>query len=150
MIRVDITVEHEPFPVDVERLRAAVLRIVKDAGKSKGSVSVAVVDDATIHDVNLRFLQHDEPTDVVSFALEDEGKLLEGEIVLGADVAARSAAELKIPPDDELLLYAIHGALHIVGHDDLTPEPRKTMRAREREYLAAFGVSLPSPPEELQ
>jgi probable rRNA maturation factor len=150
MIRVDITVEHEPFPVDVERLRAAVLRIVKDAGKSKGSVSVAVVDDATIHDVNLRFLQHDEPTDVVSFALEDEGKLLEGEIVLGADVAARSAADLEISPDDELLLYAIHGALHIVGHDDLTPEPRKVMRAKEREYLAALGVSLPSPPEELQ
>ncbi|MGC3969864.1 MAG: rRNA maturation RNase YbeY [Pirellulales bacterium] len=149
MIRVDITVEHEPFPVDVERLRSAVQRIVGDAGKSKGSISIAVVDDATIHDVNNRFLQHDEPTDVVSFVLEDEGKLLDGEIVLGADVAARSAAELGISADEELLLYAIHGALHLVGHDDLTPEPRKLMRAQEREYLAKFGIMLPGPPEEL-
>lgn len=149
MIRVDIAVEHEPFPVDVERLRAAVRRITQDAGKTKGAISVAVVDDATIHDVNLRFLQHDEPTDVVSFVLEEDDKLLEGEVVLGADVAARTAAELGVSPADELLLYCIHGTLHLVGHDDLTPEPRKLMRAQERAYLAGFGIELPSPSEEV-
>ena len=54
MIRVDFTIEHEPFPVDAERLCDAVKRIVKDAGKTKGAISLAVVDDATIHDVNLK------------------------------------------------------------------------------------------------
>jgi len=43
-----------------------------------------------------------------------------------------------------LLLYCIHGALHLVGHDDLTPEPRREMRAAEKKYLALFGVELPS------
>lgn len=144
MIRVDFTIEHEPFPVDAERLCDAVKRIVKDAGKTKGAISLAVVDDATIHDVNLKYLNHDEPTDVVSFVLEEDEKLLDGEIVLGADVAARSAAELNVDPGDELLLYCIHGALHLVGHDDLTPEPRREMRAAEKKYLALFGVELPS------
>jgi probable rRNA maturation factor len=146
--RVDIALDHEPFPVDVERLREAVTRIARDHGRSKGTVSVAIVDDATIHDVNRRFLNHDEPTDVVSFVLEEGEKLLDGELIVGADVAVRTAAELGVPPGDELLLYVIHGTLHLAGYDDLTPEPRGTMRAKEREYLASFGVELPAPADD--
>lgn len=145
MLRIDLALDHEPFPIDGERLRAAVRQILKDHGKTKGSVSLAVVDDATIHDVNRRFLQHDEPTDVVSFVLEEEGASLDGEIVLGADTAARTARELGVAAGDELLLYAIHGALHLVGYDDLSDEPRVEMRAQERKYLAAHGIVLPEP-----
>jgi probable rRNA maturation factor len=143
--RVDVALDHEPFPVDVGRLREAVTRIARDHGRNKGTVSLAIVDDATIHDVNRRFLNHDEPTDVVSFVLEEGPKLLDGELVVGADVALRAAEELGVSPADELLLYVIHGTLHLVGYDDLSPEPRTTMRAKEREYLAAFGVELPAP-----
>jgi len=143
--RVDIALDHEPFSMDVERLREAVCRIARDHGRTKGTVSLAIVDDATIHDVNRRFLEHDEPTDVVSFVLEEGPKLLDGELVVGADVALRTAAELGVSPADELLLYVIHGTLHLVGYDDLAPEPRLTMRAKEREYLATFGVVLPAP-----
>ena len=145
MLRIDVALDHEPFPVDVERLREAVRRVLSDHGKTKGSISLAVVDDATIHDVNRRFLNHDEPTDVVTFVLEETETLLDGEIVLGADVAARTAAELGVDPADELLLYVVHGALHLVGYDDLSPEPRVEMRKQEREYLATFDVRLPEP-----
>jgi probable rRNA maturation factor len=143
MLRIDIALDHEPFAVDVGRLRDAVRRILNDHGKQRGAISLAVVDDATIHDVNRRFLNHDEPTDVISFVLEEDETSLDGEIVLGADVAARSAAQLGIAPGDELLLYTIHGALHLVGYDDLSDEPRMAMRAAEKKYLAAFGITLP-------
>lgn len=147
MLRIDVVVDHEPFPIEGERLREAAARIFREHGKQKGTVSLAVVDDATIHDVNRRFLDHDEPTDVVSFVLEETDDALDGEIVLGADVAARTAAELGVSPADELLLYVIHGALHLVGYDDLSPEPRRNMRAAERKYLQVFGVELPEPSE---
>jgi probable rRNA maturation factor len=147
-LRVDIALDHEPFDVDVGRLREAVTRIARDHGRTKGTVSLAIVDDATIHDVNRRFLNHDEATDVVSFVLEEGEKLLDGELVVGADVAARTAAELGVPPGDELLLYVVHGTLHLVGYDDLSPDPRATMRAKEREYLASFGVELPAPADD--
>jgi probable rRNA maturation factor len=145
MLRIDVALDHEPFAVDVERLREAVRRVLSDHGKTKGSISLAVVDDATIHDVNLRFLSHDEPTDVVTFVLDEDGESIDGEIVLGADVARRVAADLKVPPGDELLLYVIHGSLHLVGYDDLEPEPRAAMRRAERKYLEAFGLRLPEP-----
>ncbi len=144
MIRIDVAVEHEPFPVDADRLADAVRRILRDHGKRRGSVSLAVVDDAAIHDVNRRFLSHDEPTDVISFVLEDEGTLMEGEIVLGVETALRTARELNVAPEDELLLYAIHGALHLAGYDDLSPEPRRAMRAKERDYLRSYDVELPA------
>lgn len=142
--RVDIAVEYELFEVDVDRLRAAAHKIVTDHGIERGTISLAVVDDSSIHDINRKFLDHDEPTDVISFALEEEQGYLEGEIVVSADTAARTAGELCIAPADELLLYVIHGSLHLVGHDDLTPEPRVAMRAAERKYLAEFGLELPS------
>jgi probable rRNA maturation factor len=146
-LRVDIAVEYEPFPVDVARLRKAAQLIAADHGIERGSISLAIVDDPSIHDINRKFLDHDEPTDVISFALEEEPGFLEGEIVVSADTATRTAGELGIAPADELLLYVIHGSLHLVGHDDLTPEPRVVMRAAERKYLAKFGLELPSPGE---
>lgn len=145
MLRIDVALEHEPFSVDCERLREAVRLVLVDHGVTKGNISLAVVDDATIHDVNRRFLNHDEPTDVVTFVLEEAENSLDGEIVLGAEVAARMAAELGVPAGDELLLYVIHGALHLVGYDDLSDEPRAEMRRCERQYLAAFGIRLPEP-----
>jgi len=143
-LRVDIALEYEPFKVDVERLRKAALLIAADHGIERGAISLAVVDDPSIHDINRKFLDHDEPTDVISFALEEEPGYMEGEIVVSADTASRTAGELGISPADELLLYVIHGSLHLVGHDDLTPEPRTAMRAAERKYLAKFGLELPS------
>lgn len=148
-LRVDVALDHEPFPVDVGRLREAVRRIADDHEISRGTVSVAIVTDEVIHDVNRRFLNHDEPTDVISFVLESRPGRLDGELVIGADVAVRSAAELKVAPGDELLLYVIHGMLHLVGYDDLSPEPRRLMRAKERDYLRAYGVELPAPSEDV-
>lgn len=145
MLRIDVALDHEPFAVDVERLRKAVSLILKDAGFKRGAISLAIVDDGTIHDVNRKFLNHDEPTDVISFVLEEDDAGIEAELVLGADTAARTAAELGVSPDDELLLYAIHGALHLVGYDDLSDEPRVEMRAAEQKYLTQFGVVLPGP-----
>ena len=93
-----------------------------------------------MHDLNRRFLQHDYPTDVLSFALEQEGDLLDGELIVSHEYAAREAARYAWPPDDELLLYAIHGALHLVGYDDLNPAAKREMRAAEAKYLALFGL----------
>jgi probable rRNA maturation factor len=102
-----------------------------------------VTDDPTIHELNQRYLQHDYATDVLSFLLASAPGLLEGEIVVSADTAARMAPDYGWSIDDELLLYAIHGALHLVGFDDQTPEAAATMREKEQFYLSQFDVRPP-------
>ena len=140
MIEIELSNQQDAHRVDEPRIVTAVERILQDEGIRKGTVSIAIVDDPTIHELNRRFLQHDYPTDVLSFPLERRRGYLEGEVVLSADTAAGSCGRFGWTLDDELLLYAVHGTLHLVGYDDGAPEDRQRMRERESHYLAGFGL----------
>ena len=142
MLRIDISNEHS-FPLDEARLKKAIRMVLKDTGFEEGEVSIAIVDDAEMHILNRKYLDHDYPTDVLSFVLEedpDEGRL-EGEIIVSHDYAAREAARYGWTADDELLLYTIHGTLHLVGHDDQEPAAKQEMREREKQCLSLFGLT---------
>ena len=84
-------------------------------------------------------LDHDYPTDVLSFPMADDPVLM-GEILVSADTARREAAARGHPAYHELLLYAVHGTLHLLGYDDHDPKARARMRRAERAALAALGV----------
>ena len=140
MIAIEVTNEQTSLPVDENRLSSAVRMVLDDASIPEARLSLAVVDDPTIQELNREFLNHDEPTDVLSFVLERSERLLEGEVVVSADAARRAASRFGWTAADELLLYVIHGALHLVGLDDLSPNERAAMRERERGCLARFGL----------
>jgi probable rRNA maturation factor len=133
---------------DEARIRSAIESILADAQIRHGTISVAIVDDPKIHELNRQFLQHDYTTDVLSFVLDQSDGCLEGEVIVSIDTAARMAATAGWSVDDELLLYIVHGTLHLVGHDDLDPESRATMRVQERHYLKRFGLERRAIPEE--
>lgn len=135
-----LAVNQTAVAVDLDRLAAAVEAALDGSPYDRGEVSLAVVDDATIHQLNRQFLDHDYPTDVLSFPLEDEPPRLLGEIVASAETAARAAAEVGWSAADELLLYVIHGALHLAGHGDQSPHEAAAMRAAESAVLGALGV----------
>ena len=140
-ISIDISNCQDVLEFNAQRFERAAESVFRDAGITEAKLSVAVVDDPAIHQLNNQFLQHDYPTDVLSFLLEREGERLEGEIVVSADTAIRTAANMGWTADDELLLYVIHGALHLVGHDDATPSERAAMQMLEAHYLAEFGLA---------
>jgi probable rRNA maturation factor len=138
--RVDVANETDEV-VDSARLAAAVQIVLADAECETATVSVAIVDDPTIHRLNRQFLEHDYPTDVLSFALAEPPRV-EGEIIASVDTARREATEAGWTPGDELLLYAVHGALHLVGYLDKTSEDSAAMRNAERSVLARLGVTV--------
>jgi probable rRNA maturation factor len=139
VIKVEIANEQSAHIFDSDLLQKAV-RIVLDGELiEQGDVSVAIVDDATMHLLNLKYLQHDYATDVLSFLLSTTDEPLEGEIIVSADTAAREAVRYGWDKVDELLLYLIHGTLHLVGHEDASDADRQAMRAKERQYLAELG-----------
>ena len=140
MFRIDITDDQSTLQFDAERLRAAIGLVLADAGVSTGAVSVAVVDDPAIHRLNRKFLEHDYATDVLSFLLERAGDHLEGEVIVSSDTAKRSAAQFGWTPENELLLYVIHGTLHLVGYDDSQPDLLAEMRRQQQHYLSHFGL----------
>lgn len=138
--RVEVTNDTD-HAVDERRLAAAVQMILSDAGCETATVGVAIVDDATIHRLNRQFLEHDYPTDVLSFVLEPPPRL-EGEIIASVETAALAAAEILWNTGDELLLYVVHGTLHLVGLLDKDPADAQAMRTAERDVLQRLGVDV--------
>ncbi len=143
MIDVRVVNGQARMPVRRARIEAAVRAALAGSDLLSAEIGVAVVDAPTIHEINRRHLGHDYPTDVLSFLLEESGGRLEGEIVVSADAAADGAPRYGWPPGDELLLYVVHGALHLIGLDDRTPGQRAAMRRRERACLAVLNVRTP-------
>ena len=70
-LRIEISNEHT-FPLDEARLKKGIRSVLKDAGIGDGEISIAIVDDAEMHALNRKYLDHDYPTDVLSFVLEEE------------------------------------------------------------------------------
>ena len=140
MSRVSVASPQEAVSIDRRHFREVVRAVLEGEGQAEYEISLAFVDNPTIHRLNRQFLQHDEPTDVLSFPLSDPGaRKLQGELVLGAEVALAQAQERGHDVQAELTLYVIHGLLHLCGHDDKTPAAASVMRQRERHYLRALG-----------
>jgi probable rRNA maturation factor len=127
--------------VDAARLATAVELALADAECTSAEVSLAIVDDETIHRINRQFLEHDYATDVLSFVLQEPPRL-EGEIVASVDTARREAEAIGWRAEDELLLYVVHGALHLAGRLDKDADDAAGMRLAEREILERLGVRV--------
>src|SRR6516164_8316756 len=133
---ISIATPQEIVPIDRARMREAVRIVLAGEDVADYEISLAFVDNSTIHRLNQRYLQHDEPTDVLSFPLsEPNATKLAGELVVGVEVAAEQAADRGHDIQDELTLYVIHGLLHLCGYDDHEDDERAAMRERERFYL---------------
>ena len=143
MLAIEIANLQSSVSIDPRRLRRAVRMVFADAGMRAGEISVAVVDDRRIRDLNRNYLAHDYATDVLSFLLESAGPRgpITGEIIASGETAAREAPRYGWSAADELLLYTLHGALHLAGHDDRTARQAAAMRRAEGEYLARLGVA---------
>jgi probable rRNA maturation factor len=141
-IEVEVSDTQEHLVVDPEFLARVTRGVLAGEAVAAGSVSIAVVDDATIHAVNRRHLAHDWPTDVLSFRLSDPGDpFLAGEVVVSAERASALARRFAVDPHAELALYLVHGLLHLCGYDDLAASDTDTMRRREGEILSREGLT---------
>jgi probable rRNA maturation factor len=160
---VEVFAADEQSDVAVDPLRwVRLARAVLEAEGARGELSIRFVDEATIADLNRRFLDEDGPTDVLSFPIDEdvveagrwpdnstsrpEGPEAEspeiptliGDIVICPAVAARNAPGHAGTLDDELALLVVHGILHLLGMDHADDEEAEAMGRRERELLARF------------
>jgi probable rRNA maturation factor len=141
-LKIEINTDEQSHAIDVARLKKAIRAVLTDAGIESAEISVGIVNDQRMHELNRQFLNHDYPTDVLSFVLEydEERNALDGEIIASSDYAVREAERYGWTANDELLLYVIHGCLHLVGHDDTTDEAKEEMTAAEKRYLKQFDL----------
>ena len=101
----------------VALLERAVRHTLAAEGLLQGEISLALLGDPEIRELNRTHLGHDRVTDVISFALHESGEPVLGDVYVGADQARRQAGEEGVPEAEELVRLAVHGTLHVLGWD---------------------------------
>lgn len=149
-----VTISNEQQHTDItpkliQAVETAVARALAVAGApADAAVDVTLVDDAEIHDLNREWRAIDSPTDVLSFALNDDGDLavepegakLLGDVIISVERAVAQAAEYGHTFARELAYLAVHGTLHLLGFDHDGPQGQAAMRAKEEEVLRQLGL----------
>ncbi|MGI6332293.1 MAG: rRNA maturation RNase YbeY [Zhaonellaceae bacterium] len=138
---------------ELELLFKKVLEAVLQAEGETGQVEVSLVlvDDKKIQELNRDYRGIDRPTDVLSFplreAVEDEGpkvsvdEWLLGDIVVSMETALRQAEEYGHSLERELGFLIVHGCLHLLGYDHQREEERQVMREKEEAILTSLGLT---------
>ncbi len=98
-------------------------------------ITFIFTDDYYIIDLNERFFNSSDPTDVISFNLSDSADSPEGEVYISVDTAARHATEYNVSLDNELCRLVAHGVYHLLDYDDATPEQKQQMTELEDKAL---------------
>jgi probable rRNA maturation factor len=127
-------------PVDAKRIEAAVRHVLRAEGVKAAEISVALVGDDEIAALNQQYLEHEGPTDVISFHLHGDGEPPLGDVYVGVDQAARQAAGFGASVADEVLRLAVHGTLHVLGYEHPEGEDRagSPMFLRQEALLKEF------------
>ena len=114
-------------------------------------VDITIVSDEEIHTLNRDYRNVDRATDVLSFALDEDGGEPElvggpevhllGDIIISAETATRQAEEFGHGLEREIVYLAVHGLLHLLGYDHMQEEDKVVMRAKEEEALREIKLS---------
>ena len=118
------------------------LRLVASSEIRKiGDINIIFCSDNYILDVNMKYLQHDYFTDIITFDY-CEGNVLSGDLFISIDSVRENAEFYKTGFQDELNRVIVHGILHLIGYDDHSEEEIKVMRSKEDYYLSLRNVAI--------
>jgi probable rRNA maturation factor len=140
-------------------LRATLERLLAGVDAGEATVSLSLIRDPEMRDLNREHRGKDVPTDVLSFPLYEPaafvragrthmrerppGEVMLGDIVISVDVAQTQAAAYDAPLERELERLLIHGVLHLCGHDHMEPGERRAMELEERRLAKTIGMPWP-------
>jgi len=121
-------------PVDSKALQSQIGQLLEKLGETQCELSLLLTDDAEIRRLNKTYRNLDHATDVLSFpqdedAVNESGDTLLGDVVISVETAARQAEEHHLSFNEELILLAIHGILHLLGYDhERSPQDARIMK----------------------
>jgi len=137
----------EGINIDIENIVWFGSRILENLKLGDASVAIVITDASGIRELNREFLGRDKPTNVISFPMKEGEAILGdeaylGDVVLSGDAARTEAMELGYEAEELILLYMIHGILHLSGynHEDVGKEEAERMEDKQMEI---FNVLVP-------
>ena len=130
---------------EIDKLHEFITFVLKEEKLENVEFNIIFIDNPRIHEINLTYRGVDRPTDVISFALEDNktidlGVRLLGDIYISIDKAKEQATSFGHSLRREISFLVVHGLLHLLGYDHMTEEEEKVMFAKQEELLQKFQI----------
>lgn len=132
---------------ELDEVKKVIEYALKEEQVEKVIFDIIIVDNDYIHQLNKNYRNIDRPTDVISFALEDNDDCINenirvlGEIYISLDKARQQAKEYNHSLLRELSFLAVHGLLHLLGYDHMTEDEEKIMFEKQERILSSYGIS---------
>jgi len=113
--------------------------VIVSESKKEGDINYIFCDDEYLHEINVKYLDHDTLTDIISFDYSI-GNELHGDIFVSVERVADNAKDFNVSFDEELKRVLAHGILHFAGYKDKSEADELLMRSKEDEKIAMFHV----------
>ena len=124
--------------VDKKKIDLLVQKLMDELHFTIDSLEFNFVGTKTITEINNKYLNHSGSTDIITFNYSDEKFRFDGEISISVPDAYENAKKYKVTIDNEIERLIIHGVLHLLGYDDLTPAKKRTMKKYENKFVKQF------------
>lgn len=131
---------------ELDDLNKYVKFLVKELNLKKCEFNIIFIDNERIHEINREYRNVDRPTDVISFALEDNMDItykkfrLLGDIYISIDKCYEQADEYGHSRQREISFLTTHGILHLLGYDHMKKEDEEKMFSLQEELLSKYGI----------
>lgn len=114
-------------------------QVIISEEKKEGDINYIFCDDEYLHEINVKYLNHDDYTDIISFD-NAVGNILHGDIFISTERVAENAEKFQVSFQEELKRVIAHGLLHFCGYKDKTDDEAQLMREKEDEKIKMFHV----------
>ena len=147
-MKLEITDLQKLQPINKDKIKKIIKSVLR-VEKKDAELSVVFIDNKTIKQINNAFLGHNYATDVLSFACNEPSfkNSIKGEIIVSVEMASKLSRRYGYEIEGEIVLYLVHGLLHLLGYDDKRKKDAKKMHQREGSLLSTLGyrdVSIPN------
>lgn len=127
---------HKSSAIRAAGIRSVVRKMQNHLGFDLEELTISLIDDKSIHEINREYLKHDYPTDIITFDYADKDKIyIDGELLISFETAAANAKKFEVSEENEITRLVIHGVLHLLGFDDTTPAKKRIMKNKENTIL---------------
>ena len=147
MNKIEIIKEVEEDIVELKEVERVIDIAIKHQKLDNLEFNIIIVDNTYIHKLNKEYRGIDRPTDVISFALEDNKDFVTidhrvlGDIYISLDKAREQAIEYGHSLKREICFLSVHGFLHLLGYDHMEKEDEKVMFSLQEEILNEAGIT---------
>lgn len=123
------------------KLKNWILEVIDQNCKIAGDINFIVTNDKSLYEINLKYLNTDTYTDIITFSLSDEDEIISGDIYLSIERIKENAKKYHVTVEEEFRRILIHGIFHLLGFNDSTANEKRKMRRMENNSLKLYKIN---------